>query len=248
MTEDQPDTTDDGETDDTSGVGTSGNETEAGHGDETGETRDEERPSGDETENGAGPREELRDAAERFSETASAAADEFDQRLVDLLSWVLDTETRARIFVYLRKSPGATSEEVADGTGLYPSTVREALAELHDDGFVTRSKRASTGAGNNPYEYEAIPPSDLVEDVVDDVQSELNTVFNLDERLKRGDDSETTEPVQITVEVGAAERDGGDDGGESGAEETAESGPEETADGDSGADTGASGDTDETAE
>ncbi|MFB6176194.1 MAG: ArsR family transcriptional regulator, partial [Halobaculum sp.] len=62
-----------------------------------------------------GAREELREAAERFGETATAAADGFDQRLVDLLSWVLDTETRARIFVYLRQSPGSTSDEVAEG-------------------------------------------------------------------------------------------------------------------------------------
>lgn len=155
-------------------------------------------------ENG-GKREGLRDAAERFGETATAAADGFDQRLVDLLSWVLDTETRARIFVHLRKSPGSTSDEVAEGTGLYPSTVREALAELHDDGFVTRSKRAATGAGNNPYEYDAIDPSELVEDVVDDVQSELNTVFALDEYLSRGETDETDEPVRITVETGTLE-------------------------------------------
>ncbi|MFB6176195.1 MAG: ArsR family transcriptional regulator, partial [Halobaculum sp.] len=82
-------------------------------------------------------------------------------------------------------------------------TVREALAELHDDGFVTRSKRSATGAGNNPYEYDAIDPSELVEDVVDDVQSELNTVFALDDYLGRGETGETDEPVRITVETGS---------------------------------------------
>ncbi|MEZ3143411.1 helix-turn-helix domain-containing protein [Halobaculum sp. MBLA0143] len=160
------------------------------------------------TEPDGGPREGLRDAAERFGETATSAADGFDERLVDLLAWVLDTETRARIYAFLRQSPGSTSDEVADGTDLYPSTVREALAELHDDGFVTRGKRASTGAGNNPYEYEAIPPAELVDSVVDEVQSGLNTVFNLDERLSRGDTNGVSEPVRITVET---DRDGGVD-------------------------------------
>lgn len=154
-----------------------------------------------ETAGDGGPREGLRDAAERFGETASSAADGFDERLVDLLAWVLDTETRARIYAFLRQAPGSTSDEVADGTDLYPSTVREALAELHDDGFVTRGKRSSTGAGNNPYEYEAIPPAELVDSVVDEVQSGLNTVFNLDERLARGDADGVTEPVRITVEA-----------------------------------------------
>ncbi|NHN40278.1 winged helix-turn-helix transcriptional regulator [Halorubellus sp. JP-L1] len=133
------------------------------------------------------------------------AIEGFDSGIVDLLSWVLDTETRAKIYIYLQAEPASTSEEIAQGTGLYPSTVREALAELHDEGKVNREKRSASGAGNNPYEYTAIPPSDLVSGVVGQVQDELNTVFNLDDLLERDEDvvdsGETTdEPVTITVE------------------------------------------------
>ncbi|MDS0477935.1 helix-turn-helix domain-containing protein [Natrinema sp. 1APR25-10V2] len=135
------------------------------------------------------------------------AVEELDQRIVDLLSWILDTETRAKIYVYLLANPGSTSEEVAKGTGLYPSTVREALAELHDEERVTREKRASEGAGNNPYEYTAIQPSDLVGGVADQVQRELNTIFTLDRVLDRESDrepraelEEDVEPVKITVD------------------------------------------------
>lgn len=123
----------------------------------------------------------------------------FDERLIDLLAWLLDTETRARIYVYLRAAPFSTSEEVATGTGLYPSTVREALAALHAEGTVDRRKRQNAGAGNNPYEYEAIAPSELVARVVDDVQAELNTVFNLDRYLS-DDEVDDRSPVSITVE------------------------------------------------
>ncbi|WP_254764168.1 helix-turn-helix domain-containing protein [Natrinema marinum] len=137
----------------------------------------------------------------------SPAVEELDQRIVDLLSWILDTDTRAKIYVYLLANPGSTSEEVAKGTGLYPSTVREALAELHDEERVTREKRASEGAGNNPYEYTAIQPSDLVGGVVDQVQRELNTIFTLDRVLDREGDRESraelegeVEPVKITVD------------------------------------------------
>lgn len=144
-------------------------------------------------------REELRKTKQRLGEGADKAVQEFDEGLVDLLSWVLDTETRARIFVYLREHPNSTSEEVADGTGLYPSTVREALAELHDEEKVERQKRKSAGAGNNPYEYEAIAPSELVRDTVGDIQAELNAVFNLDRRLGR-ETGEESEPVTISVE------------------------------------------------
>lgn len=143
--------------------------------------------------------------------------EELDQRIVDLLSWILDTETRAKIYVYLLANPGSTSEEVAKGTGLYPSTVREALAELHEEARVTREKRASEGAGNNPYEYTAMQPSDLVGEVVDQVQQELNTIFRLDRVLDRKrehepDALEETEPVTITVADSAPTL--GDDEGE----------------------------------
>ncbi|WP_440764795.1 helix-turn-helix domain-containing protein [Natronorubrum sp. DTA7] len=135
----------------------------------------------------------------------TAAVEEVDQRIVDLLSWILDTETRAKIYVHLLANPGSTSEEVAQGTGLYPSTVREALAELHEEDRVTREKRASEGAGNNPYEYTAIQPSELVGGVVDQVQQELNTIFTLDRVLDRRETSDSdfegdAEPVTITVD------------------------------------------------
>ena len=55
-------------------------------------------------------------------------------------------------------------------------------------------------------------PSDLVGNVVDDVQAELNTVFNLDEIL--GSDSEhptvDSEPVTITVEDDSEDEPGDD--------------------------------------
>ena len=147
------------------------------------------------------PRKRAEKTRERLEAEADRAVSEFDESVVDLLAWVLDTETRARIYVYLRQHSRSTSEEVADGTGLYPSTVREALAELHEDEVVTRGKRASAGAGNNPYEYEAIAPSQLVRDVVGQIQSQLNAVFNLDSRLGDADEAEDeTSPVTITVE------------------------------------------------
>ena len=143
---------------------------------------------------------------ERIEGETDRAVERFDESVVDLLSWVLDTETRARIYVSLRQNPHSTSDEIADETGLYPSTVREALAELHGERKVERQKRESSGAGNNPYEYTAILPSDLVSGIVGDMQSELNTLFNLDNHLDTDEEAsdgdrmaETGEPVSITV-------------------------------------------------
>ena len=158
-----------------------------------------EREHGDGSGAEAGTGATGQDVKGRIGREADRALEQFDESVVDLLAWVLDTETRARIYVHLRQNPESTSEEVADGTGLYPSTVREALAELHEEGTVTRSKRKSDGAGNNPYEYSAIAPSDLVGDVVEDVQDQLNTVCNLDRYLDGSGDNDE-EPVTITVE------------------------------------------------
>lgn len=157
----------------------------------------DETPDGDHGSE-TGSAEDGVDVRDRLEEETDRAVEQFDEGVVDLLAWILDTETRARIYVHLRQEPNSTSEEIAEGTGLYPSTVREALAKLHEDGTVTRDKRESDGAGNNPYEYSAIPPSDLVSDVACDVQSHLNTVFNLDSYLDGSEQSET-EPVTITV-------------------------------------------------
>ncbi|UPV76258.1 winged helix-turn-helix domain-containing protein [Halorussus limi] len=174
-------------------------------------------------------RDRISKGRERLEEEADRAVDQFDQGIVDLLSWVLDTETRARIYVYLRQHPHSTSEEIAEGTGLYPSTVRESLAELHDEEKVERRKRESEGAGNNPYEYTAIAPSELVGGVVGQIQDELNTVFNLDDHLDSESETrletEPSEPVSIRVED----------------EERAESDDETTATGEEG-ETGDDGD------
>ncbi|AUG47340.1 transcriptional regulator [Haloarcula taiwanensis] len=163
--------------------------------------------------------EDTDDVRDRIEQEADRAVEQFDEGIVDLLAWVLDTETRARIYVHLRQQPESTSEEIAEGTGLYPSTVREALAALTEEEVVTRQKRESDGAGNNPYEYSAISPSDLVNTIVGDIQSELNTVFNLDDHIG----GETTlepddEPVTISVEdanddADASEDTGSDEGG-----------------------------------
>jgi predicted transcriptional regulator len=153
------------------------------------------------------------DVREKLEDEADRAVEQFDEGVVDLLSWILETETRARIYIYLRQQPGSTSEEIAAGTGLYPSTVREALAALHEEASVTREKRQSDGAGNNPYAYSAIPPSELVGDILDDVQGHLNAVFNLDRYLD-GDDADS-DPVRITVTDDSGESTG-DTSGEDG--------------------------------
>ncbi|MFW5895940.1 MAG: ArsR family transcriptional regulator, partial [archaeon] len=64
----------------------------------------------EETDDGEGS-----SSRERLEKGADRAVEEFDRRVIDLLSWLLDTETRAKIYIYLHQNPASTSEEVAKG-------------------------------------------------------------------------------------------------------------------------------------
>ena len=123
-----------------------------------------------------------------------------DQRVVDALARILQTETKARVYVGLRQRPHVTSDELATLTGLYPSTVREVLAQMHDEDIVSRRKRDREGAGNNPFEYDAIAPSQLVRRKVDELQEELNSICLLDDILGRGQSSPRDGPVRISID------------------------------------------------
>lgn len=162
------------------------------HDDMTDEDRGEEIPIDVESDPGENSRDRVAEEAER-------AIEGLERGLTDVLAWLLETETRSRIYVYLRADPDSTSDEIAEGTGLYPSTVREALAELHEEGTVTRQKRDNEGAGNNPFEYRAIPPSDLVAGAASQLQDGLNAVLRLDERL--GSQELTSDEDPITIDV-----------------------------------------------
>ncbi len=154
------------------------------------------------------------DRRNRLESEAERALKGIDTGIVDVLAWMLETETRSRIYVFLRKHPHSTSEEVAEGTGLYPSTVREALADMHDEDIVSRAKRESDTAGNNPYEYEAIPPSSLVGDMIGGLQDQLNGVMNLDRRLHGKEPTSDSEPITIHVDDPVEPDDDGEEGDE----------------------------------
>ncbi|MFQ5888102.1 MAG: helix-turn-helix domain-containing protein, partial [Candidatus Hydrothermarchaeales archaeon] len=106
--------------------------------------------------------------------------EDFDAALINVLKFFLDTESKAKIYLYLRKRGKSTSTEIAKGANLYPSSVREALVEMTKAGIATREKLVKEGAGKNPYVYEAISPTDLLKKKVDKIENRLNKLINLD--------------------------------------------------------------------
>lgn len=127
---------------------------------------------------------------ERVDETVKKSVEGFDKSLVNLLTSFLETETRAKVYLYLRKHDEATSDEIAEGTGLYPSTVRGILSDLYDEGIVDRTKQDTEGSGNKPYVYSAIPPSELARRASKVVEKQLNRLTNLDAIMRRREGEE----------------------------------------------------------
>ncbi len=160
------------------------------------------------------------DAKETVEDTIQKGVDSVDNNLVELLSSFLDTETRAKVYLYLRKRGEATSEEIAEDTGLYPSTVRECLSDLYQEGVVERRKKQTQGAGNNPYVYQAVQPSELARRFSERVEERLNQLFNLDSYLGRKHSRRELKsdwsPYKIVIESEDDEETGADREGEHG--------------------------------
>ncbi|QSG14493.1 ArsR family transcriptional regulator [Halapricum desulfuricans] len=134
-------------------------------------------------------RNSIRDRLEQLVDRARAG---FDEGVVDVLSWLLDTETRTRVYVHLRQNDWSTSENVAEGTGLQPASVRNTLDELVEQNAVERREHSGGGA---EYEYDAVPPSDLLGGAVDPVRDSLESAVP---------DKEGEESARIEIDSGSS--------------------------------------------
>lgn len=127
--------------------------------------------------------------------------EDFGEAVVNLVKFFLDTETKSKIYLFLRKKGSATSDEIAKGANLYPSSVREALIDMTKGGIVKRKKLKKEGAGKNPYVYEAIPTKVLTKRKIKRIEDRLNRLFNLDEHLKGGKELRAPKvPIRIRIE------------------------------------------------
>lgn len=111
--------------------------------------------------------------------------EDVDEFLVGILKFFLDSETKSKIYLYLRKSGPATAQETAKGANLYPSSAREALVSMAKSRIVTRSKLEVEGAGKKPYVYDAIEPSELLKRKISGIETRLNKLLNLDRYIEK---------------------------------------------------------------
>jgi len=122
-----------------------------------------------------------------------------DKSLIDNLANLLSSEVKAKIYIYLRKYGNSTVDEIAHGTGIYPSTVREAILEMYKNGLVIREKLDKEGSGKKPYIYAAVSPSELVKKLSKGLQNKLNEIIMLDKRIKKKEIKIPFLPVKIVI-------------------------------------------------
>ncbi|MFQ5887838.1 MAG: helix-turn-helix domain-containing protein [Candidatus Hydrothermarchaeales archaeon] len=126
--------------------------------------------------------------------------EDFDAAVINLLKFFLDTESKAKIYLFLRKHGKSTSREIAKRANLYPSSVREALIEMTKAGITTREKLKTEGAGKNPYVYEAISTTELTKRKIDRIEQRLNKLISLDTYLK-GDKKIKPPGVPVRIRI-----------------------------------------------
>lgn len=145
-------------------------------------------------------------------ENIEGSLDKITDNLEEVVTEVFKSRTKARIYLYLVTKGKQTSDEVSKGTGLYPSTVRDALADMHSHGFLNRTKVEKEGAGKHPYIYVAISPTLLVEAYAKAMETRLTALLNVKSILKK--DSIKLPILPVTIFIGGKRKKKEDDGDE----------------------------------
>ena len=92
---------------------------------------------------------------------------------------ILKSRARSRIYIYLLRKNGAKSEQIIKGTRLHPSTVRETLSKMYEQGLIYRKKIKNDSIGKNPYIYYAISPVTLLKRYASEIEDRLNKIASL---------------------------------------------------------------------
>jgi predicted DNA-binding transcriptional regulator len=109
---------------------------------------------------------------------------------------ILESRARSRIYLYLLRKKGAKSEQIIKGTQLHPSTVRETLSEMYDNGLIYRKKIKNDSIGKNPYMYYPISPVKLLKQYASEIEYRLNKLASL---AGASDGVANVRPVRITI-------------------------------------------------
>lgn len=115
------------------------------------------------------------------------------------VSDILKSRARSKIYMYLLRRNGAKTEDIIKGTKLHPSTVRETLSHMHEEGLVLRKKEKNDSIGKNPFLYYPISPMELLKKHTAELEERLNKLALLAQSKKKQRDYR---PVKIKISEG----------------------------------------------
>ncbi|HEC81867.1 MAG TPA: TrmB family transcriptional regulator [Thermoplasmatales archaeon] len=95
------------------------------------------------------------------------------------LKYMLNSDAESKIYLFLSNTNGARSDEIAKGTKLHPSTVRETLAKMHKKRLVYRKKIKNSLCGKKPYIYYAASPLKILQNYAKKMEKRFNRIASL---------------------------------------------------------------------
>ncbi|MCS3901533.1 TrmB family transcriptional regulator [Methanococcus voltae] len=106
--------------------------------------------------------------------------DDLDPNILKKISSLFSSEVRAKIYIFLRMYPESTVEEIAEGTNIYSSTVRDYIVEMYRNDYVIRKKIKKSKFGKKPYVYCAIEPTLMAKKVSKSLKDKITLLANID--------------------------------------------------------------------
>ena len=118
-----------------------------------------------------------------------------DINIESALHDILKSRARSRIYIFLLRKGGSKTDQIIEGSKLHPSTVRETLSKMYDQGLIYRKKLKNDNIGKNPYLFYVIPPIELLKRYANEIEDKLNRIANLASSTKNYEYS----PVKIKI-------------------------------------------------
>jgi predicted ArsR family transcriptional regulator len=104
----------------------------------------------------------------------------------EMMAALFMSQAKARIYLYLSLHGDSFAEEIASGTHMHPSTVREALSEMVKDGQLFKEKAGKeegaekmakvAKAGRIPSKYSPAPMKEILHKYMDGLQAHLREI------------------------------------------------------------------------
>jgi len=118
-----------------------------------------------------------------------------DGQLEKTIRDIIKSKAQSRIYLFLLRKNHSRTQDIIKGTRLHPSTVREALVQMHQKHLIRREKIQNDSIGKNPYIYSPLPPVLLIKKYIEDMEHRLNTLVHLTGQQK----NKTTPSIHIHI-------------------------------------------------